>query len=314
MAEPGGEGKRAAGAAQAHQVGAAPPGIASRSPAPHPTCAPRVTSPPSRSRTYEPSCKDTEQAAAGRQGPPSPSVSFGVPGLRSRTPTPAPAPWALCRGGGRGRARPGSVADAVMEQGLQDARGARAGSERRSSRSGASRTAATAGPSGSSPSRTGCWAASPAPGRERCPTMAASMCPPVTSASTPTSWSRISRWAGAAVGPGARAGAQVAARSTVSQPVPPGTGRGPRRLHLRPQKDQHGAAGAQRNQHPHGQGGEGESGDRAGSSLTRGCLECPGPRGLWAVTEGAAVAQMPSPLPGSSSSCRCASERPRTSS
>ncbi|XP_063261028.1 GRAM domain-containing protein 2A-like isoform X2 [Prinia subflava] len=32
---------------------------------------PKIT----RSRTYEPSCKDTEQAATGRQGPPSPSLS-----------------------------------------------------------------------------------------------------------------------------------------------------------------------------------------------------------------------------------------------
>lgn len=48
--------------------------------------------PPSRSRTYEPSCKETEQAATGRQGPPSPSVSLGVVELRSRTPAPAPAP------------------------------------------------------------------------------------------------------------------------------------------------------------------------------------------------------------------------------
>lgn len=49
--------------------------------------------PPSRSRTYESSCKETEQAATGRQGPPSPSVSLGVLELRSRTPAPAPAPW-----------------------------------------------------------------------------------------------------------------------------------------------------------------------------------------------------------------------------
>lgn len=90
------------------------------------------------------------------------------------------------------------------------------------------------------------------------------MCPPATSASTPTSCSRTSRWAGVGVGPGAQAGAQVAAGSTATQPVPPGTGRGPCRLHLSPQKDQHSAAGAQRNQHPHGQGGEGETGDSAG--------------------------------------------------
>lgn len=37
--------------------------------------------PPSRSRTYESSCKEAEQAATGRQGPPSPSVSLGVPEL-----------------------------------------------------------------------------------------------------------------------------------------------------------------------------------------------------------------------------------------
>lgn len=51
-----------------------------------------------------------------------------------------------------------------------------------------------------------------------------------------------------------------------------------------------------------------------GGSFTRGYLECPDPHGPWAMTEGAALAQIPFPLPGSSSSCRCASERPRTSS
>lgn len=48
--------------------------------------------PPSRSRTYESSCKEAERVATGRQGPPSPSVSLAVPELRSRTS--APAPWA----------------------------------------------------------------------------------------------------------------------------------------------------------------------------------------------------------------------------
>lgn len=62
---------------------------------------------------------------------------------------------------------------------------------------------------------------------------------------------------------------------------PPGTGCGPCHLHLSPQKDQHSAAGAQRSQHPHGQGGEGESGDSGDrGSLTWGYSECPGPLGF----------------------------------
>lgn len=94
--------------------------------------------------------------------------------------------------------------------------------------------------------------------------MAASTCPPATSASTPTSCSRTSRWAGVGMGLVAQAGAQVAARNTVTQPVSPGTGCDPCCLHLSPQKDQHGAAGAQCSQHPHSQGGEGETGGSAG--------------------------------------------------
>lgn len=64
-------------------------------PQPHIPPVPVASPPPmprSRSKTYESSCKETEQVATGRQGPPSPSVSLGVPDLRSRTPAPAPAP------------------------------------------------------------------------------------------------------------------------------------------------------------------------------------------------------------------------------
>uniref|UniRef100_A0A674GFX4 GRAM domain-containing protein n=1 Tax=Taeniopygia guttata TaxID=59729 RepID=A0A674GFX4_TAEGU len=75
VAEPGGEGKCPAGASQAHQVGAAPRGGASQPHFPPVPLQSPPPMPPSRSRTYESSCKEAEQAATGRQGPPSPSLS-----------------------------------------------------------------------------------------------------------------------------------------------------------------------------------------------------------------------------------------------
>lgn len=51
-----------------------------------------------------------------------------------------------------------------------------------------------------------------------------------------------------------------------------------------------------------------------GDGLTWGYLGCPGLHGLWAVTKGTDLAQIPFSLPGSSSLCPCASERPHTSS
>lgn len=52
-----------------------------------PTLMPR-----SRSKTYESSCKETEEVATGRQGPPSPSVSFGVQEEVFEEQDPSPSP------------------------------------------------------------------------------------------------------------------------------------------------------------------------------------------------------------------------------
>lgn len=84
MAEPGGEGQRghpAGVAPRTHQVGAARVCV---SPCPGDT---RGLSSPcllllARSKTYDPACKETEEAegAGGRHGSLSSSVSPGVPG------------------------------------------------------------------------------------------------------------------------------------------------------------------------------------------------------------------------------------------